>query len=293
MFRLKRTIHLLFVSLLMIPCPLWPIDFPQIEGWKPHREVLTFNAANLWKHINGAAEFYLAYDFWELRVQDIASESIPGLIVTVNIYDQRTPLNAFGIYSTERPDNTEKHSLGTEGVVSPPYQCLLLKDRFFVKIEAFEGEIDEKTGKALLASVAKALSGSENMPAEIELLPKSGNMVIGSEGFTKSVFLGLEELNNCVHAKYNGKKTNGVYDVFLMLPESGKSLDEIWEQLAAIWKGIRHNGRSILFREVPYQGFVGIIRLDNRLLGISRSKSAIEMGRRFDTILSGPNVGVR
>jgi hypothetical protein len=41
----------------------------------------------------------------------------------------------------------------------------------------------------------------------------------------------------------------------------------------------------MLFREVPYQGVVGIIRLDNRLLGISRSKSEKEMGRRFDTIL--------
>jgi len=285
MFLFKRAVNLFFVSLLVIVCPLWPQDFPKIEGWKPNGEVLSFNAANLWKHINGAAEFYLAYEFWELRVQDIASESIPGLIVTVNIYDQRTPLNAFGVYSTERPDNTEKHSLGTEGVVSPPYQCLLLKDRFFVKIEAFEGEIDEKTGKALLASVAKALSGSENMPAEIELLPKSGNMVIGSEGFTKSVFLGLEELNNCVHAKYNGKKTNGVYDVFLMLPESGKSSDEIWEQLAAKWKGKKHKKRTILFREVPYQGFVGVIRLDDHLLGIYRSKTEKEMGRRFDTIL--------
>jgi hypothetical protein len=285
MFLFKRAINLFFVSLLMIVCPLWPTDFPKIEGWKSHGAVLTFNAANLWKHINGAAEFYLAYDFWELRVQDIASESIPGLIVTVNIYDQLTPLNAFGVYSTERPDNTERYSLGTEGVVSPPYQCLLLKDRFFVKIETFEGKIDERTGKALLASVAKALPGSEDMPAEIELLPKSGNKVIGSEGFTKSVFLGLEELNNCVHAKYNGKKTNNVYDVFLMLPESGKSSDEIWEQLAAKWKVKKHKKRSILFREVPYQGFVGVIRLDNRLLGISRSKTEKEMGRRFDTIL--------
>ena len=211
MLLFKRRIDLFFVFLLMIVCPLWPQDFPKIEGWKPHGELLTFNAANLWKHINGAAEFYLAYEFWELRVQDIASESIPALIVTVNIYDQRTPLNAFGVYATERPDNTERHSLGAEGVVSPPYQCLLLKDRFYVKIDAYEGEIDDETGKALLASVADALPGSEEMPAEIELLPKSGNKVIGSEGFTKSVFLGLEELNNCVHAKYNGKKVfNGL-----------------------------------------------------------------------------------
>jgi hypothetical protein len=285
MFPFKRIILLISVSLLMIACPRRPPDFPQIEGWKPHREVRTFHAASLWKHINGAAEFFLAYDFWELRVQEIASESTPGLIVTVNIYDQRTPLNAFGVYSIERPDNTERHSLGTEGVVSPPYQCLLLKDRFFVKIEAYEGEIDEKTGKALLVSVAKALPGSEDMPAEIELLPRSGNMVIGSEGFTKSVFLGLEELKNCVHAEYTGKNTNDVYEVFLMLSESGRSLDEIWEQLAEKWTGGNHIERSILFREVPYAGIVGIIRLDDRLLGISRSESEQEMGRRFDTIL--------
>jgi len=284
MFLFKRAINLFFVSLVMIACPLLAKDFPKIEGWKPDGEVLSYNATNLWKYINGAAEFFLSYDFWELRVQDIASESMPGLIVTVNIYDQRTPLNAFGVYSTERPDDTERHSLGTEGVVLPPYQCLLLKDRFYVKIDAYEGEIDDETGKALLASVAKALPGSDDMPAEIELLPKSGK-VIGSEGFTKSVFLGLAELNNCVHAEYNGKKTNNVYDVFLMLPESGKSSDDIWEQLAAKWKVKKHKKRSILFREVPYQGFVGVIRIDNRLLGVSRSKNEKEMSRRFDTIL--------
>lgn len=58
-----------------------------------------------------------------------------------------------------------------------------------------------------------------------------------------------------------------------------------WEQLAAKWKVKKHKKRSILFREVPYQGFVGVIRLDNRLLWISRSKTEKEMGRRFDTIL--------
>jgi len=285
MYLFKRIINLFFVSLLMMACPLWAKDFPKIEGWKPDGEVLSFNAGNLWKHINGAAELFLAYDFWELRVQNIVSETIPGLIVTVNIYDQRTPLNAFGVYSTVRPDNAERHTLGTEGVVMPPYQCLLLKDRFYVTIDTYEGEIDDETGKALLASVAEVLPGSDDMPTEIELLPKSGNKVIGSEGFTKSIFLGLAELNNCVHAEYNGKKTDNVYDVFLILPESGKSSDDIWKQLAAKWKVKKHKNRSILFREVPYQGFVGVIRIGNRLLGISRSKNEKEMDRRFDTIL--------
>ena len=110
-------------------------------------------------------------------------------------------LNAFGMYKTECPQDCNRLEIGVEAVVSPPYQCLLLKDSYYVKINVFEGEFTEETGEAVLKAIDSALKGSKDFPEELKLL--SGKYKVkNSEGYNREAFLGLTILQKCVYAKY-------------------------------------------------------------------------------------------
>ena len=266
---------------LLFFVPVFAVDFPDIAGWRPDGEAKSYDTQTLWEYINGAAELFLAYDFQELRVLDIASRNTKNFIVTVSIYDQDTPLNAFGVYNTECPDASDQLAIGGGAIVLPPYQALLLKDRYYVKIDAFEGEIDQAAGEKLLQAVAEALTGTDGLPEELQWLPTKGK-TDGSDGFTMKGYLGLTELTSCVHANYSAGKAT--YDAFIMLPESGESVDAAWDALASKWKTTKYKKNAILYREVPYKGFVGVIKTDKGLLGISGAKNEKDLGKKLLTI---------
>lgn len=255
------------------------VEFPEIEGWSPTTEVRVYDSKDLWKLINGAAEQFLAYGFQFLRSCDLASDE---LAVTIDIYDMTTPLNAFGMYATERPEARKTLAIGAEAVVSPPYQCLLLKERYYVKVDAYKGEITEASGKALLRSIAKALPGEDMLPPELRSLPQKGK-VPGSEGFARQGYLGLSELRNCIYAKYEDEKGER-YGIFIVIPEPEETAKSIWERMSSKWKPIINRVHPILLRKIPYRGLVGIMYTDKGILGVTDSRDESELLVRLESI---------
>lgn len=272
--------RIMIFFLMMVVCPSMAGDFPKVKGWKPVGEVMTYNAGNLWEYINGAAELFLAYGFQSLRSCDLSHKD---LVVTVDIYDMGTRLNAFGVYNTERPRQTKPLSIGAAGIVSPPYQCLLLKDVNYVKVNMYEGEIDEATGKALLQALAAALPGGNEYPVELKGLPEEGKK-LGSEGFVKEGYLGLGELNNCVFADYEGKG-DSEYQYFHMLLGPKESSKSIWEKLEAKWKATKVEDHPVLFKQIPYKGIVGVILTDKGIFGVTDSEKESEMKKRLKVVV--------
>jgi len=222
-------------------------DFPAIEGWKPAGEVMTFDKQGLFKAVNGAAPLYTSYGFQELRVQDFSKDDLK---IAVNIYDMGTPLNAYGIYHREYSSR----------------QCLLLKDRFYVKVEALKGKLSNDLCKELTAPLASGLPGGEGPPAELELLPEKQRMV-GSVKYTRKGFLGLGELNDCLHAEYTGE-AGGKFQVFVIVSAGA------WDALAKKWTSSKHKDLEVLTRNVPYRGVVGVVRVGPRVYGVADAGDA-------------------
>jgi len=271
---------LLFITAALAVSPVGAMEFPDVEGWIPSGEPSTYDPSNLWKLIDGAAEQFLSYDFQLLRSRDLSSGD---LIVTVNIYDMKTPLNAFGIYSVQRPDARKKLPIGAEAVVTPPYQCLLLKNRFYVIVDAYQGEINEATGENLLKGLAEVLPGPDGLPDELELLPSRGK-VTGSEGFAREGFLGLSDLKNCVHSRYIDSKGRE-YPVFVMIPGRDESTGSIWEKLAAGWKPLEGRQHPVLFRKIPYRGLAGITLTDRGIFGVSGAADENALLEELESII--------
>ncbi len=251
--------------------------FPEIKGWTPEGEVNFRTPDDLWEYINGAAGLYLAYGFKVLRYRDFTRGDH---LMKVHIYDMGSPLNAFGIYVTERPEDVKLQSIGTEAVIKPPVYCLLLKDRFYIQVQMIKGDIDDDSGKAILNSIDTSIEGSSSLPAELRLLPKQGR-ITNSESYVKESYLGLDELNNVIFADYTnpeGKK----YRYFLALPSQGETLSTVWEKLAGRWSATTLKERPVLQRDIPYEGKIGIIQKENNIFGVSGVSDTDEMFKRLD-----------
>lgn len=249
-------------------------EFPEITGWQPAGEVGIYGRDNLWEYINGGAEQYLTFGFQELRHRDLACGE---LVFAVHLYDMGTPLGAFGIYTIERPELHEALSIGVEAIVLPPYQALMLKGHFYVKVEAYKGEIDPEAGAAILRAVAGVLPGEGRWPVELGRLPQD-QIVPGSERWAPRSFLGLRELTNCLYATWSaGHDTDA--RVFLLLPNPGEDSAAVWEALSTQWRHRESRGHEILLREVPYQGYAGVVRCNDLVLGLvgfAKEKDLIE-----------------
>ncbi len=278
MYEMKRVsaTTLLILGASLTSCSEGNGRFPQVEGWAPAGEVRIYDADTLWEYIDGAAELFIEYGVQTCRTADLASGD---LVVTVDLYDMGTPLNAFGIFTRERPEQGPSLPEATEAVVSPPYQALLLKGSTYVKVNVVEGELTTTAGAELLEAIARTLPGEAVYPPELALLPQEGR-VAGSEGYQTQGFLGVSELANCLYAEYTdegGEPWQG----FVVLPAAGSSMDAVWGNLAGEWQSLEHEGWTLLYREIPYRGLVGVRLTSQAILGVSGAADERELVSRL------------
>ena len=250
---------------------LYAADFPNIKAFKPESEVMSYEPENLYEYIDGAADAYLAYGFQFLITHDF---SYQGLKFSVNIYDMGSRLNAFGMYKTECPQDCNRLKIGVEAVVSPPHQCLLLKDSYYVKVNVFEGEFTKKTGEAVLKAIDSALEGSVELPEELKLLPEKFKLK-NSEGYNREAFLGLSILQRCVYAKY--EKDGESIQYFVIVPTKMESKQTIWKQLLEKWEKTEFAGNVVLYKKIPYMGFAGVLKTKDNIFGVSDCKNKSQM----------------
>jgi hypothetical protein len=265
---MKKLIYLLVVVLAAVTMPLSAVEFPEVEGWSRDSGVISYDPEKLWEYINGAAEVFIQFGFEQLKTCEL---SVEGLTVTVGIYDMGTGLNAFGMFRTELPADASLLDIGAGALVSAPYQCLLLKDRYYIKVDAFKGEINQENGEALLHALAAALPGNSGLPEEIQSLPEE-NLIPGSQRYQREVYQGLRELKGCVYAKYNDE-SGASYQVFRMLPPPGKTADAVWQELAGKWTKVDHETGPVLAKMVPYRGITAVTKTDDGIIGVTDCKT--------------------
>jgi hypothetical protein len=275
---MKRILSLavLTAAVSCLGCSSQESDFPEIAGWTLAGEVLTYEADNLWEYINGAAELFIQYDVQTCRTADFTSGDVT---VTIDLYDMGTPLNAFGVFTRESPGRGTPSPQATAVVVSPPYQALLLKGSTYVKVNAVEGELTDPIGAELLEAVAATLSGQTEYPEELGLLPEHGK-VPGSEGYQRVGFLGLTELADCLYAEYAGDGDQ-TWQGFVVLPSAS-----VWDALAGEWESVEHGGLTVLHRQIPYRGLVGVVQTEQAVVGVSGAADQAELLDRLDGFVS-------
>ena len=263
----------LAASALTASCAGGPSGFPEVGGWTQTGDVRVYNAETLWEYIDGAAMLFVEYG---VRTCMTADMSATGVSVTADLYEMASPLGAVGVFKRESDGGGVSLTGTTVADVSPPYQARMVKGNTYAKVNVYEGELTESVGRQLLRGLAASLPGETVLPQEFSLLPEEGK-VAGSEGYMPGSLLSLTELTDCIYADYEGSEGE-TWEGFVVLPSAAST---VWEVLVERWESFEHSGHTVLFREVPYSGMVGVTRTDSGMFGASGAADETQLRERL------------
>jgi len=196
-------------------------------GWKLEGKSYRYIPQNLYEYINGAAEFFIAYDFIELTGANYFSASEKKAAVTVDIYDMGGKLNAFGVFQSRRDTQASSLNIGTASVGSDDY-ISLYKDRFYVEIQAsIIIKKDDGVVKNLASIVAKHLPGDISLPQELSYFPQKGR-IAGSERYVRGGILGHAFLDRGIASDYQieGQKVSAFVAFLLSDKDAEKAVEQ-------------------------------------------------------------------
>jgi hypothetical protein len=147
-------------SLLNAPLPGHTVAAEQASFYRPD---------NLYQYIDGGADVYLLYDFQALLHQNLNDAAAE---LTADIYQMRTPEDAFGVYAAERSSSYKFVTIGIEGYRS---QGILnfVQDRYYVKLTGSGAHTDLALDQ-LGRTISQRIGGIRTLPALLRKLPQDG-----------------------------------------------------------------------------------------------------------------------
>jgi hypothetical protein len=170
-------------------------------GWKPAGQPYQYTPENLYQYINGAADLFISYGFIKLSGSEYIAVSGSQESLTVDIYDMKNKLNAFGVFQSKRDPDSMSLNIGAGAFGSEQY-LYFYKARFYVEIQAYlTGGRDKKVLADLARSIAEKIQGNSTPPAELRYLPASG-LVPGSEKYITGGILGHAFLDKGLMGDY-------------------------------------------------------------------------------------------
>jgi Family of unknown function (DUF6599) len=253
-----------------------------LKGWSLNGTVKQFTPQNLWEHVNGAAEQYIQYGFETLSVACYKKNN-GAVEVSVELYTMKDPINGYGIYALERPENATKSDVEamayTEGSALNAW-----KGKYYLKLLAMsESGKDETVLKQWAESILKRYSGRMILPEIYKHFPLTG-LVEGSFGYKPTGVMGIRDLNRGYSAEYKVGGTD--VSVYLIRCAAETDVNES-ERIArkAVFSMSPVPPKSIIYESIrgvasntKYRGVVWILRDGVDLLLISGTNDNVWVG---------------
>ena len=201
-----------------------PLDL-KLDGLKPMGDTEFYNADNLFEKIDGRAPAYLNFNVQGLRCRSFTVAGTAGSFVDVYEYRFDTPVNAFGMFSTERDPKGETLAFAPDGYASGMGFFFRQGPRYIQVMASDQNAKTMELAKAIAEDRAKALPADDAGLDARRRLPVTG-LDPASVQFVQENAQGQAFLKNVFQASYDfaGKKL----PFFVMVAPAADS--------AAAWK---------------------------------------------------------
>jgi hypothetical protein len=237
--------------------------FPLILNWK-QTEIKTYNSSNLYNPIDGAADLFLRYNFEEMLSTEYHSDTN---YITIEVYRHKTPIDAFGIYSQEKPDRNIYVSIGVQGYKEDDY-LNFLTGCFYVKMRVWKVNQNSLAAMNEIAlKLAASLNNNTTYPKIFNTFPSDGKIPFTDKYISRDV-LGYNFLHSSFQVDYNsdaGKK----FTIFVI---KGSSEKDALAMLTSYFKFLKQptNDLSDGLYQVydPHNGLITILKSGLYLLCI-------------------------
>jgi hypothetical protein len=245
---------------------------PKLEGWSFSEDPVLYGPESLFEYINGAAEAFIGYDLIDAAVGQYKQPTGTASL-TAEVYDMGKPLNAFGIYATERYPESRFLPLGVQGYIEEG-TLNFLAGRYYVKLMAYEaGDKTESVLQAAAADILRRIGDPGGFPALLGAFPAEGRLA-NTEKYILKSFLGLEFLKNGLLAAYKGGA--GDYEAFIIDTASEAEAEAMlarYLEKAAAGAAVGKSGRASTFKD-RYLENVTVGRTGRFLYGTTKVKDA-------------------
>jgi len=140
------------------------------DGWRTDGDVAVYDRETIYDYIDGEAELYYPYGFKRAAVANYVKADEPTLLISADVYEMGSLLDAFGIYSNYRSAEAEAAGVGCEGF-RDDYQLMFYQDRYFVRLSSLAPPAQNRAHMTACAqAIARNLPGATTLPAELALV---------------------------------------------------------------------------------------------------------------------------
>ncbi|MCX5874624.1 MAG: hypothetical protein NTY51_15545 [Deltaproteobacteria bacterium] len=167
------------------------------DGWALIDAPETFTRETLFEHIDGQADLFLEYGFEKSVFTIYRNVNSSEDKIDVDIYDMGNPLQAFGVFSRFRHEESTA-GIGLDSSLGDRY-ALFYKGKYFVVLQATDS--NASTLKRLAQEIESRISDNSAPPKEIAYFPKSG-LKPGSIEYFPYGLLGHQFLGRGFKASY-------------------------------------------------------------------------------------------
>jgi hypothetical protein len=197
-----------------------------------------FYAANLWEYMDGAADQFQVFGLQGMLHQDFQAGQVS---VVVDLFQMGKPENAFGMYATERSEDAQFVSIGTEGVHGQSSEgdaatLNFFLDRYYVKLSAF-GAGSAPVLDAFARGIATRIGARPEWPGLLAKFPTEHRQP-HTEQYVQENALGHDFLGAAYSAKYLLDKNESTLVVSL-----GTNEAEALHRLDLLEKHLRKDGQ--------------------------------------------------
>jgi hypothetical protein len=254
--------------------------FPEVTNWTRPIKLNTYDANNLWDKIDGAADSYLSYNFEELTIGDYTAKD--GKYISLEVYRHKTPEDAFGIYSQERPQDGKFKNVGAQGYeVEGSFN--FVSDRYYVKVRSnYSDAASMNTIREIAKKAAALISGTSMLPEILRLFPQKTKLP-NTEQYINSNFLGYSFLGQAFTSTYslNGSTFN-LFIVKYASPASAK--ETLIKYLAQVKSNLTAEEGKRLLLDDKYNGKVNMEWKGSYLFGSYSTNAAEVPAEYFQTL---------
>jgi len=171
-----------------------------LPGWSLAEAWRRFEAEDLWRHIDGAADQYLSFGCRSLDAAYYREEGTDAEIA-VEIYTMADALGSFGLYMLERSSTGPRLPLGGQGYRSGG-DLAFFGGTSYVKLRAYPDDEPRRTASLRVADwIAANALAARAFPPELQAFPRE-RLIEDSFGFVPRGALGLAGLERALTARY-------------------------------------------------------------------------------------------
>jgi len=246
-------------------------------GWKKAAGPRSFKKADLFNHINGAAELFLEFGFADLRVQHYRGD---GHEISLELYRMENPTSALGIYllkcgkETPLPGIPARHS-------ADPYQFTIVKGSYFI-------QVNNPSGSKKLLPVMKELAVrlTQEIPTgepvtllsllpSRDLLPGSEAILRGPYALQKIFFFGegdilqLKGKHFAIAGDYKDAAPGSYTMILIPFPDRGTAVSafrHLNSNLDSYITILKRSEQALIFKD--FQAKFGSVTVEGPLLRI-------------------------